>query len=163
MLLDDLNEAREVELGEEGKIMHIGHERGDLVLQLSEPLFHLVQAHPGIASFAIVIIVVAPSVVVVRVADVPLDVPGRTVCAVLVTFFVLVIVVDASDKLDHLFLKRNDALEQLIRLVPLEALALLQLLVQGLEELLLGSVGPGEVGLDLLLERSVRDVLVCPL
>jgi len=162
VLLDNLDEAREVELGEEREVVHVGNECSDFILQLPEPLFHLIQAHAGIAS-VFIIVVITPSIVIPVVTYVSLHVSGSSVRAILVTFFVLIVVVNASDKLDHLLLERHDPPEQLIRLVPLEALALLQLLVERLEELLLGRVGPGQVGLDLLLERPVRDVLVRPL
>jgi hypothetical protein len=91
----------------------------------------------------------------------PLDIAGGSMRVR--SFLLALLLRGLFDQPHHLLFQIVDPLEQLIGLGSLELFALFQLVLERLDEIRFGSVVPWEVGLDLLLERAVGDVLVRPL
>lgn len=160
VLLDDLDETGKVELGEEGEVVDVGHEDGDFLFELSESLLDAALAEPLGLVVAHVLVVTAPVVVAV-VIHMPLDIAGGSMRVR--SFLLALLLRGLFDQPHHLLFQIVDPLEQLIGLGSLELFALFQLVLERLDEIRFGSVVPWEVGLDLLLERAVGDVLVRPL
>jgi hypothetical protein len=161
VLLDDLDETSKVEFGEEGEVVDIGYEDGDFLFKLSESLLDAALAE-SLGLIVTQILVITAPVVVAVVIHMPLDV-ARGSMSIRSFLLALVFLRSLLDQPHYFLFQIVNPLEQLIRFGSLELFALLQLILERLDKVGFGSVVPWEVGLDLLLERAIGDVLVGPL
>jgi hypothetical protein len=156
VLLDNLDETGKVELGKETEVVHVGHEVGNFLLELSEPPIKAALTVPPVRRPSIIIITSA--IVIPPVPHVPLHVSrgGRMMIAL------FIFRIRRFNEMHHLSFERVNPGNDLFRLSTLEAFTFGQLVFERLDEFGFGSVGPRGGGLDLLLESTVCDVLVGP-
>lgn len=169
MFLDDFDKPCEIEFCKQREVMYVSHQDGDFFFELSEPLLDRIDRQVTVyIIFLIVVVVVAAGIIIPTIPDIPLYITRRRRLIPSIIIFIRTTCSQVSspslfdETLDFVF-ELTDLVHQLIRLVSLERLAFRELVLQRADKVCFGGIVPRQVGLDLLFETAIVNVLICPL